>query len=477
MDKLVPHDDDAKDGEAYNRGELSALVRIQYEERQARANRRATAGPHMGKLRSNSLVAHQLQQQQAEEQQEEERKAKYHSRGWRALKREIMEAVEQRHYEQQQQQQHQTTAHSSGTSHHYHHYNSSGGGSNQNNNNATSNNRRGRSTSVGSEHDSVHSHSTPPAYEQIAPPLHHAEIRVVEGALTMKTKCAWDVYTPLRMIFAVPYDLELDRGTIAEIYSEGYSRVPVFERLPPPNEHRKYAIRGVLMTRHLIMIDWADQRPVSSLPLYTPPCVSPRMNLVNLLQLLQQGGSHIAFVCAGPDLATKALDEDRAIPIEAGFMGLVTLEDVLEAILQDRIYDEEDVSDRDLASATLTQWAAKILQRFYRKRRMAKQQSRRGITGGSGDLDVETGPSADDIRNFSFMSAQRFPGREDPVDHEATPTASAAVAMIHKAASDNMRQVEHPPFGRAPPIPEEIDLETGRRNNSASERTPLLFPS
>jgi hypothetical protein len=41
-----------------------------------------------------------------------------------------------------------------------------------------------------------------------------------------------DVYTPLRRIFAVPYDLELDRDVIAEIYSEGYSRVPVYEKLP-----------------------------------------------------------------------------------------------------------------------------------------------------------------------------------------------------------------------------------------------------
>jgi metal transporter CNNM len=201
-------------------------------------------------------------------------------------------------------------------------------------------------------------------------------------------QCAWDVYTPLRKIFAVPFDMELDRNSIADIYGEGYSRVPVFERLPvstlllpalfsllgnfhsnvwhnlqAPNENRQYAMRGVLMTRQLIMIDWLDNRPVSSLPLYYPPCISPRTNLVDVLQLLQKGGSHIAFVCAGPDLANKAFEENRAIPIEAGFMGLVTLEDVLEAILQDHIYDEEDVSDRDLASALLTQWAAKVSKR------------------------------------------------------------------------------------------------------------------
>ena len=69
--------------------------------------------------------------------------------------------------------------------------------------------------------------------------------------------------------------------------------------MKPPNENRQYAMRGILMTRQLIMIDWEDERPVSSLPLYYPPCISPRMNLVDVLQLLQKGGSHIAFVCAG----------------------------------------------------------------------------------------------------------------------------------------------------------------------------------
>lgn len=79
------------------------------------------------------------------------------------------------------------------------------------------------------------------------------------------------------------------------------------------------------MTRQLIMVDWEHERTVSSLPLYIPPCVSPRMNLVRLLSLLRKGGSLVAFVCAGPHLANLALSEGRAIPVEAGFMGLGTL--------------------------------------------------------------------------------------------------------------------------------------------------------
>ena len=183
--------------------------------------------------------------------------------------------------------------------------------------------------------------------------------------------CALDVYTPIRIIYAVPEDLELTKQNIAEIYGQGYSRVPVYD----PKGKDCTAMKGILMTRQLIMIDWDDERTVSSLPLYIPPCVSPRMNLIRLLHLLRKGGSLIAFVCAGPHIAERALDEGRAIPPEAGFMGLVTLQDVLESLIQERIYDEEDISERNLASAVLTNWAATVLQRFAKRQKMKRTNS------------------------------------------------------------------------------------------------------
>ena len=91
----------------------------------------------------------------------------------------------------------------------------------------------------------------------------------------------------------------IHKQAFAEIYGQGYSRVPVYEAHQPPHENRIAAMKGILMTRQLIMIDWEDERTVSTLPLYIPPCVSPRMNLVKLLHLLRKGGSLMAFVCAG----------------------------------------------------------------------------------------------------------------------------------------------------------------------------------
>jgi hypothetical protein len=74
-------------------------------------------------------------------------------------------------------------------------------------------------------------------------------------------------------------------------------------------------------------------------------------------------GGHMALVCARPregnqalsqhhgtttatvgdDSAGEALLRPNGIPTEAGFMGVITLEDVIEALLQEQIYDEYDV--------------------------------------------------------------------------------------------------------------------------------------
>lgn len=292
LDKLVPHDDN---DDLYHRGELSALIRIQHEEREAR------------KARTRGSVG-----------MKEQRNLKADTLSWRSFKKEIMEAVQEK--------------------------------------------QRSRSSSFADETD-VNAQLEPP-------PLDHTEVKVVEGALTMKTKVAMDVMTNLRDIYSVSNDMILNKKSITEIYGQGYSRVPVY--LPDsnfPDTPWHNSMVGVLMTRQLILIDWDHEREVSTLPLQIPPCVSPRMNLVELLKLLQSGGALMAFVCARPDLASKSMDQNKPIPGEAGFMGLVTLEDVLEAVLQETIIDEEDQTDRALASAVLTQWAAEKIQNFMKKKR------------------------------------------------------------------------------------------------------------
>jgi metal transporter CNNM len=182
-------------------------------------------------------------------------------------------------------------------------------------------------------------------------------------------KVALDVITPRRHVYCIPDTTILSERTVVNIYASGYSRIPVYNA-----EIGKAAILGVLITKQLIVLNPNDERPITSMPLYTPLCISPDTSLVDVLNIFQTGGSramkggHMALVCARPregnqallcsqhhdattttatnssdDSATAASVRPKGLPKEAGFMGIITLEDVIEALLQEQIYDEYDV--------------------------------------------------------------------------------------------------------------------------------------
>jgi metal transporter CNNM len=198
---------------------------------------------------------------------------------------------------------------------------------------------------------------------------------MVEGALSMKTKVVMDVYTPLRRVFSIPENTLLDERNTVRIYSSGYSRVPVF-RPNPEKPKDKTQIIGILISKQLIVVNHHDCRPVSTLPLNIPFCVSPKMNLVDAINMFQTGGlgakgGHLALVCARPDLGEAALDRREPLPESAGLMGIVTLEDALEQLLQEQILDEMDKLERN--EARLAQWAYKKWRIFVKKEQLKRE--------------------------------------------------------------------------------------------------------
>ena len=157
--------------------------------------------------------------------------------------------------------------------------------------------------------------TTSAAAKQLTPPLEPREVDFIEGALRMKTRLAMDVYAPLSHVYAVAGSIVLDQSTISTIYGDKYSRIPVYR----PNErdpNNKTAILGFLTTRQSMLIDWDDNRVVSSLLLEGPECVSPRMNLIDLLCILQTGGQLMVFGCARPDVANLAFEVNTCLPLK-----------------------------------------------------------------------------------------------------------------------------------------------------------------
>lgn len=301
LDYFVHDESHVVGQEAYNRGELTALVKIQYEERFANKRRR------------------NLRKKDSDEQT------------WSALKKEII---------------------------------------------------------IEADNDDA-------GVEQLNPPLHKQEVDLITGALMMKTRMVMDVYTSLRHVYALSDDFVLDIDRVSKIYAMGYSRVPIYHRTGLHDDDDRVNMVGILMTRQLMMVDWDHNREVSTMPLVRPLCVSPRMNLVDLLNRLKSCGSLMAFVCARPDVAQRALDAEIPIPVFAGFMGVVCLEDIMESILQDRIFDEEDARDRDRAVATLQKWAALKLQGFIRKKAKKLKEARERRLISNGGIDSSDNNSTD----------------------------------------------------------------------------------
>ncbi|KAK9687028.1 cell agglutination protein Mam3 [Basidiobolus ranarum] len=128
--------------------------------------------------------------------------------------------------------------------------------------------------------------------------------------------------TPMKFVFSISFESKLDRKTMTDILRAGHSRVPIYKG----SENN---IVGVLLVKNLILLNPDDAVPISEVKIYDSPKVSHEDSLFDLLNRFQEGGSHMAQVI------------DPSNPSSP--IGIITLEDVLEEIIQEEIVDETDV--------------------------------------------------------------------------------------------------------------------------------------
>jgi len=77
--------------------------------------------------------------------------------------------------------------------------------------------------------------------------------------------------------------------------------------------------------------------------LRTPLIVRPTYGLLEMLALFRKGQCHLALVSEDPHTARHNLKNKIPQSGAAEYIGIVTLEDVVEEILQDEIVDETDI--------------------------------------------------------------------------------------------------------------------------------------
>jgi len=225
--------------------------------------------------------------------------------------------------------------------------------------------------------------------------LTHDETTIISGALDLTEKTAEEAMTPIESTFSLDVDSKLDWEAIGKILARGHSRVPVYSGNPRN-------VIGLLLVKSLLTVRAEIETPVSAVSIRRIPRVPADMPLYDILNEFQKGSSHMAAVvkakpknvpapdktepymeaAVATDLTAPLLSnrDDRAdivivdtesqhnvqvdrnkaysmqpndtpsntvasIPEDmedSPVIGIITLEDVFEELLQEEIVDETD---------------------------------------------------------------------------------------------------------------------------------------
>ncbi|XBI03503.1 hypothetical protein VPH35_131910 [Triticum aestivum] len=119
--------------------------------------------------------------------------------------------------------------------------------------------------------------------------LTHDETTIISGALDLTEKTAEEAMTPIESTFSLDVDSKLDWETIGTILARGHSRVPVYSGSPRN-------VIGLLLVKSLLTVRAEIETPVSAVSIRRIPRVPSDMPLYDILNEFQKGGSHMAAV-------------------------------------------------------------------------------------------------------------------------------------------------------------------------------------
>lgn len=169
------------------------------------------------------------------------------------------------------------------------------------------------------------------------------EAHIIQQTLKLHRETAQSIMTELAEVRMINFESLLDTETMARIIGMGHSRLPVYRGGDRRN------VVGLLLVKNLIVVDPSEERPLSTIPLRAPLAIAPDYDLFSLLNLFQVGrGGHFAVITDQPDDLAHAWNHGTDVPDHVNVLGCVTLEDVIEELLGEAVFDETDFREHIL---------------------------------------------------------------------------------------------------------------------------------
>lgn len=161
------------------------------------------------------------------------------------------------------------------------------------------------------------------------------EIKIMHGVMKLTHMCACDAVTPLSQVSMLEVDDVLSKEKLQEVLELGRSRLPVYSG-------DRHNIRGFILSRRMIVVVPEDKMQVSNCDVQPLVLVPPDIGMLDLLNKFQADRTHMALITNDPEVVAKAWAEKTVIPPDVHMMGIITLEDIIEKLIQEDIYDEYD---------------------------------------------------------------------------------------------------------------------------------------
>mmetsp|Transcript_22034 Transcript_22034/g.21726 ORF Transcript_22034/g.21726 Transcript_22034/m.21726 type:complete len:324 (+) Transcript_22034:135-1106(+) len=143
------------------------------------------------------------------------------------------------------------------------------------------------------------------------------QVQIILSAMDIQQETLENHIIPMENVYCLSSDTLLTKQMLKTIMSRGYSRVPVYRGEDKNN------IIGILLVKRLVGIDENTTIESSGVKLRDPIFVRRANTVLEVLDIFQQGRTHMAFVSE----VTSKFGESK-------ILGIITLEDILKVIIK-----------------------------------------------------------------------------------------------------------------------------------------------